>query len=172
MPYIVYNEDGQRVAYLEDDEGIQDWLDSLPDDYYMFPIGGREADVQRFMLRLNAQVGGNDSFFDLLKAEHGRVPLQINPFDAIRKHIFGQNAFFVKLKPGAVDMDMLGQLFTVLHNTLSAGSRFFLIQEPEAAQDSYELDVEEQVEVFCTPETAAESEFDEVREHVTASTVI
>ena len=118
MPYRVYDESNKLVGYIEDDDQIDQWLEALPEDYYTFPVGALPPDAQKFMLRLNAATAGA-SFFDLLKTRHGRVPLQINPFNEIKELLFGQNAFFIKVRRNMSNMTILGQLLTVLKNTLA-----------------------------------------------------
>jgi hypothetical protein len=151
MPYRVYDENNQLIGYLEDDAEIERWLAELPEDYYTFSVGGTSADTERLMLRLNSRAAG-DSFFDLLKQKHGRVPLRLNAFAEIRDLVFGRNAFFIKVRESFTDLPLLGQLLTVLKNTLAAGATFFLILEPKTLQEEFDTDtIGEQLQVFYVP---------------------
>lgn len=170
MPYRVYDENNRLVGYIEDDDLIDQWLAGLPEDYYSFPVGAVTSDAQKFMLRLNSRAAGQ-SFFDLLKTKYGRVPQQINPFQEIRDLLFGQNAFFVKVRRSFTDMTVLGQLLTVLRNTLSAGSTFFVILEPETLQETYDAEnIAEALNLFYVP--AVSETMTEMSESIIASPVV
>jgi len=169
MPYRVYDEQNRLVGYIEDDSEIDQWLENLPEDYYTFPVGALPPDAEKFMLRLNTQSEG-ESFFDLLRSRYGRVPLQINPFNEVKELLFGQNAFFIKVRRNFVDMSLLGQMLTVLKNTLAAGSTFFVILEPDNVQEYVSPEVGESATVFYVP--TAEETVDGVTETAIASPVV
>lgn len=171
MPYRIYDEDNRLVGYIEDDSQIDQWLNTLPEDYYTFPVGALSADAEKFMLRLNSRAGG-ESFFDLLKSRYGRIPLQLNPFSEIKELLFGQNAFFVKVRRNFVDMTILGQLLTVLRSTLSAGSTFFVILEPEHIQEHVSPLISENLELFQIPEIGVSEIVDTVEESILTSPVV
>lgn len=170
MPYRIYDESNRLVGYIEDDDQIEQWLATLPEDYYTFPVGALASDAQTFMLRLNSRAAG-ESFFDLLKTKYGRVPEQINAFTEIRDLLFGQNAFFVKVRKSFTDMTILGQLLTVLRNTLAAGSTFFVILEPDTLQDEYFVDdIAEALGLFYVP--AVTETVSDMSESIIASPVV
>ena len=172
MPYRVYDENNRLVGYIEDDSQIDQWLESLPEDYYTFPVGAFSADVEKFMLRLNSRAATGTSFFDLLQTKYGRVPSQINPFSEIKELLFGQNAFFIKVRREFTNMTILGQLLTVLRNTLSAGSAFFVLLEPESVQEYVSPAIAESFQLFQVPESAAATSVEGVSESWIASTVV
>jgi len=138
LGYRIYDENNVLVSFLENDSEVSAYLETIPEDIYTFPVEGLTEDVELFMLRLNSRVNGN-SFFDSLKEKYGRVPLNINPFEEVKDLIFGNNAFFVKIRRNFMDMGLLGQLLAVLRKTLSAGSTFFLIMEPDTVEETYDM---------------------------------
>ena len=174
MPYRVYDENNRLVGYIEDDAQIDQWLESLPEDYYTFPVGALPADAEKFMLRLNSRDATGESFFDLLQTRYGRVPEQINPFSEIKELLFGQNAFFIKVRRNLTNMTILGQLLTVLRNTLSAGSTFFVLLEPEPIQEYVSPVITEGFELFQVPALSVSDivASESASEVLTASTVV
>ena len=150
MPYHVFNEAGELVGYLENDAEIDQWMASLPDDLYTFPVGGYPDDATRFMLRLNARGVSGKSFMDLLAARYGRVPLQLNPFKEVKDLILGNDVFFIKLR-NIIARPLVNQLLNVLRRTLPVGSTFYLILEPSGLAEEDSTPVAEGVGVFYAP---------------------
>lgn len=153
MPYHVFNEAGELVGYLENDAEIDQWMASLPDDLYGFPVGGYPDDATRFMLRLNTKAASGKSFIDLLKERYGRVPLELNPFKEVKDLLLGNNAFFIKLR-NFIDMPLVSQLLGVLRRTLPAGVTFFLIMEPSGLAEDDTPPVLESLGAFYAPSVA------------------
>ena len=152
MPYYVYDAEGKLVGYIEKSSDIERYLASLPEDFYSFPVGATAEDANRFMLQLNTRPDADTpSFFDRLVTRYGRVPVQINPFAEIKDLVFGNNAFFIKLK-NFIDASLMSQLLSVLRVTLPAGSKFFLIMEATVTEEVYTGPEEESLEAFYAAE--------------------
>jgi len=154
MGFRVINRDGVIVGYAPTWAEALAILDSVPDDIYTFFVGGSDADVQAFLLRLNRRYIDGKNFFDLLKEKYGRVPEQINPFEEIKSFFIGANSLFIKIRADLINASLAAQLFGVLQVTMPAGSCFFLILEKREISETYNLgEITESVVVFYVPET-------------------
>ena len=152
--FYIYDQNGNRVGFLEDESKVLEYIDAIPVDIYTFPAQGFSQDVYDLMVQLNTKFEGQ-SFFDLLAAEYGVVPLEINPMLEMRKQIFGYNSFFIKIRAGFARFKLLGQLLSVFRKTLNAGSTFFLLIETAELQDEYDMaNAVESATVFYNVEAA------------------
>jgi hypothetical protein len=137
MGYFILDKDGNNIGHVETDEEAAALLSASPPDIYTFFVGGAQAEVDAFMLDLNNSETGL-SFFESLAAKYGRVPTEINPFEEIKDAYLKHNSFFIKVRYDQLS-NLAGQLFNVLHRTISAGSFFFVIVEKSALEETYEL---------------------------------
>jgi hypothetical protein len=169
MGYHVYDKDGNLVGYLEDEDDIERYLDSLPDDLHVFDVGGFSEDVDRFMVRVNSPEPTGESFIDKLDQRYGRVPVKINPFKEVKDIVFGNNAFFIKLR-NFVDMQLVSQMLSVLRDTLPAGATFFVILEMSGISEEAKFEFSENIELFHVPDIA--ESYDGMDEAVVLSTVV
>jgi len=153
MGFRVLDNDGKIIGYVETEEEALALLSQIPDDIYVFFVGGRSEDVERFMLQLNGALGKSPTFFEMLAEKYGRVPESINPFEEIKDEYFKNTAFFIKVRYDLLSSRMASQLFSVLRRTIPAGSDFFVIIEKREIEDGFILSSSgEEVEVFYAPD--------------------
>jgi hypothetical protein len=161
MGFHVLDNDGQIIGFVETDEEALALLAQVPDDIYVFFVGGLQADVDRFMLQLNGGLGKSPTFFEMLAEKYGRIPETINPFEEIKDEYLKNNAFFVKIRYDLMNSRAASQLLSVLHRTLSAGSSFFVIIEKREVEDGIVTSSwGEEVEVFYAPADPSEGPVD------------
>lgn len=152
MGFRVLDSEGQIIGHVETEEQALALMSEVPDDIYVFFVGGRSDDVDRFMLQLNGGLGKSPTFFEMLADKYGRVPESINPFEEIKDEYLKSSAFFIKVRYDLLDTRMASQLFSVLRRTVPAGSNFFVIVEKREIEDGLALSSSgEEVEVFYAP---------------------
>jgi hypothetical protein len=157
MGFHVLDNDGQIIGFVETEEEALALLAQVPDDIYVFFVGGQADDVQRFMLQLNGGLGRHPTFFETLAEKYGKVPETINPFEEIKDEFFRNTAFFIKIRYDLLNSRAASQLLSVLNRTLAAGSSFFVIIEKREIEDGLVMSSSgETVEVFYAPATEPE----------------
>jgi hypothetical protein len=155
MALYIIDEDGKILGTVADNDAANALLATVPDDIYVFDVGGMPDEVEAFMLRLNEASVDGKSFFDQLREKHGTIPLQINPFLEMRDILFQYNTSFIKIKEGLADTDLAGQLFQVLQDTYSAGSSFFLLLALEELEEGLQgVATDENPQVFYAVDAA------------------
>lgn len=173
MGFRVLDSDGQIIGFVETDEEALALLAQVPDDIYVFFVGGRSEDVDRFMLQLNGSLGKSPTFFEMLAEKYGRIPETINPFEEIKDEYLKSSAFFIKVRYDLLSSRMASQLFSVLNRTVSAGSSFFVIIEKREIEDGFVLTSSgEEVDVFYAPEDEPEDGGVDVGETVLVAPVM
>lgn len=152
MGFRVLNSDGQIIGYVETDEEALALMEEVPEDIYVFFVGGRPEDVDRLMLQLNGALGKSPTFFEMLAEKYGRIPESINPFEEIKEEYLKSSAFFIKVRYDLLSTRIASQLFSVLRRTVPAGSGFFVIIEKREIEDGFVMTSSgEEVEVFYAP---------------------
>jgi len=152
MGYQVLDSDGNIIGYVETDAEALALMESVPDDIYVFFVGGSTPVVDQFMLQLNGGLGVTPTFFDMLSAKYGKIPETINPFDEIKDEFFKNNTFFIKIRSDLMDSRLTSQLMNVLNRTIPAGSGFFVIIQKREIEEGFEFASSgETVEVFYAP---------------------
>jgi len=146
MPYLVVDKEGKIVGTVDTVDEAAAVILGSPVQYLSFYAGGTQKDVDSFMGKLNE---GDNSFFKTLTEAEGHRPISINPLQAFRDQFMRSNTTFVKIKGNTLHSTVAAQLLNVLKNTLSAGSRIFIIIEKSTSEDVYSLaDSVEEVTVF------------------------
>lgn len=165
--YFVKDINGRIIIHYDvaQEEEILEARAEVPEDEYLFYIGGTDADVNIFTTRLNEDGG----FFDYLEETKGCIPATINPFEEFRKYFFSDNAFFIKIKK-VEEKPFIRQLFQALHKTIPAGAGFFLIMDADEIAEQYTLTVEEMLEVCYVVETGDEELT--VNDHITPAPIV
>jgi len=169
MGLYIVDKDGNVIGWVDTNAEANALLEQVPDDIYTFFVGGLPNEVQDFMLRLNTPDSEGLTFFDRLKQKYGRVPENINPFREIKDIFLRYNTFFIKLRGELLSDRTVGQMFSVLHRTLPAGSAFFVLLERSNIEEGlvdaageetdifYALDVDEGVDDNFGERVLAES---------------
>lgn len=171
MGLYIVNKDGYVIGWVDTNAEANALLEQVPDDIYTFFVGGLPDEVESFILQLNTADEEGLTFFDRLVLKYGKVPEKINPMQEIKDTFLRYNTFFIKLRGDLLNDRTVGQMFSVLHRTLPAGSAFFVLLERSNIDEGLVDSASEGAEIFYALD-ADEGVDDNFGERVLAESVI